>query len=92
MLQSAVRILELNDRWKVNTKCEPQLGKRGLYPNISNKYSGGEIENQMNVISYLDGEYDLIQIADICGISFDEVVEIIETLKQVGLVDLTKTS
>ena len=92
MLQRAVRILELNDRWKINTKCEPQLGKRGLYPNISTKSSGGEIENQMNVISYLDGEYDLIQIADICGISFDEVVEIIETLKQAGLVDLTKTS
>ena len=92
MLQSAVRILELNGRWKINTKCEPQLGKRGLYPNISTKSSGGEIENQMNVISYLDGEHDLIQIADICGISFDEVVEIIETLKQAGLVDLTKTS
>jgi aminopeptidase-like protein len=90
MLQSAVRILESNNRWEIKTRCEPQLGKRGLYPNISTKSSWGEIENQMNVISYLDGDHDLMQIADNCRISFDEVMKIVEKLKQAELVDLAK--
>ena len=90
MLQSAVRILESNNRWEIKTKCEPQLGKRGLYPNISTKSSWGEIQNQMNVISFLDGDHDLMQIADNCRISFDEVIKILEKLKQAELVAFAK--
>lgn len=88
MLQRAVRILEMNNHWQINTKCEPQLGKRGLYPNTSTKSSGNEIRNQMNVISYLDGKHDLMQIADKCGISFDEVMVIVEKLKLAELIEL----
>ena len=87
MLKMAVNILESNDYWRVKVLCEPQLGKRGLYPNTSTKASGDLVRNQMNVISYLDGELDLLQIADKCKISYTEAQEIIEKLRSADLIE-----
>jgi len=92
MLQDAVKILESNNRWEMKTKCEPQLGKRGLYPNTSTKTSGAEIRNQMNVISYLDGKYDLMQVAEKCEITYLEVLRLIDLLQKVNLVRLVHDS
>ena len=87
MLKMAVNILESNGYWRVKVLCEPQLGKRGLYPNTSTKASGALVRNQMNVISYLDGELDLLQIADKCKISYSEAQTIIERLNSAGLIE-----
>jgi aminopeptidase-like protein len=87
MLVQAVNILETNDTYRVNVECEPQLGKRGMYPNTSTKSSGAQVRNLMNVISFLDGELDLLGISEICGISYNEVVSIINKLGDVGLVE-----
>ena len=57
---------------KVNVFCEPQLGKRGLYPNISTKESGKIVQNMMNFISYCDGSNSILEISEICGIDFEE--------------------
>ena len=87
MLQNAVRILETNFHLRINTLCEPQLGKRGLYPNISTKSSTAEVRNLMNVISFLDGNLDLLEIAEKCQVSYGEVLSIVERLKFAGLLD-----
>ena len=87
MLKTAVKILETNDYWKVNVLCEPQLGKRGLYPNVSTKTLDIKLRNQMNVISYFDGSTDLLRIADKCKISYNEVLKVLEKLKNSGLVE-----
>jgi aminopeptidase-like protein len=63
-------VFENNCIPKLKVLCEPQLGKRGLYPNISTKNSGNTVRNMMNFISYCDGELTLIEIAEKCGISF----------------------
>ncbi len=58
--------LELNYFYKINCKCEPQLGKRGLYPTISMK--GGlydEVRIMTNFLAYADGTNDLIDISNI---------------------------
>ena len=57
---------------KVKVFCEPQLGKRGLYPNISTKESGNIVRNMMNFISYCDGSNSILEISEICGIDFEE--------------------
>lgn len=87
MLQNAVRILETNFHWRINTLCEPQLGKRGLYPNTSTKSSGAVVRNLMNVISFLDGNLDLLEIAQKCQVSYDVVLSIVEKLNFAGLLD-----
>ena len=80
MMKTAIEILESNKFWKLKTLGEPQLGKRGLYPTVSTKSSGTTVQDLMNVIAYCDGENDLIDISNICGLKFKEVLKIIETL------------
>jgi len=87
MLQSAVQILESNFHYKIKTKCEPQLGKRGLYPNTSTKASGAEVRNLMNVISFLDGRLDILQISEKCELPYAEVVKVLGKLIKADLVE-----
>ena len=87
MLTMAVDILETNDHWKITVLGEPQLGKRGLYPNTSTKTSSSQVRNQMNVISFLDGSFDLLTIANKCQLPYQEVHEIVEKLRKAGLVE-----
>ena len=68
-----IEIFEKNRFYpKVKVFCEPQLGKRGLYPNISTKESGKIVQNMMNFISYCDGSNSILEISEICGIDFEE--------------------
>ena len=43
--------------------CEPQMGKRGLYPTISVKKQNHITENYMNFLQYADGKNDLNMIS-----------------------------
>lgn len=88
MILDAIGILEQNETYKINVLGEPQLGKRGLYPETSTLETFDKVKNQMNVISYLDGEHDLLDIADLCEITFNEAFEIIQKLKAVELINL----
>ena len=58
------------------TPCEPQLGKRGLYPNLSKKSS--EIrpsQNRMNIIAYCNGKNSIFDICKYVGLNLKTVVE-----------------
>lgn len=65
-----VQILELNGTY-LNTimNCEPQLGKRDLYPSsLSPSDSREFIDMVLHLLNYSDGEHDLIDIANKQGI------------------------
>ena len=67
---------------------EPQLGKRGLYPEISKKHSKKqETKNMTNFIAYADGKNDLLDISSKINIPVSELVPIIEKLKEAKLLD-----
>lgn len=87
MMVSAINILEMNATWKVTTLGEPQLGKRGLYPNISDKTSGEKVRDMMNVIAYSDGEHDALSIAELTGVPASVVCEISRQLEAVSLME-----
>jgi aminopeptidase-like protein len=72
---------------KVKVFCEPQLGKRGLYPNISTKESGNIVRNMMNFISYCDGSNSILEISEICGIDFEESFGYYTKMKENGLME-----
>ncbi len=72
---------------KINVICEPQLGSRGLYPNISTKKSPKLVKNLMNVISYCDGTNSLLEIANYCNIKFEEVYSYFVLLKENDLLE-----
>jgi aminopeptidase-like protein len=56
--------LEMNLIFKNNFLCEPQLGKRGLYPQLSNLDVGEDIKSTMNFLAYCDGETELLRVAE----------------------------
>ncbi len=85
-----INALEKNNYYKINCLCEPQLGKRGLYPNTSTKSSGDTVRNMMNIIAYLDGKNDLFDISNITNVKISEVIETVKKLKESNLIDIIK--
>ncbi len=61
-----VRALELNDVYEnAIPYCEPQLGKRGLYPHSVNPTESRKlIHDRMHLLTYADGKNSLIDIAE----------------------------
>jgi aminopeptidase-like protein len=64
-LKRCLEILEANRRWRATVPCEPQLGKRGLYPTISTREGHHSVRAMMNLLAYADGQSDLLTIARI---------------------------
>lgn len=79
--KQCITVLENNYKYKINVLCEPQLGKRGLYPTISQKGSYDAIKAMTDFIAYADGNNDLIDISNIIGVSVKNLTSIIEKLK-----------
>ncbi len=67
---------------------EPQLGKRGLYPDLSKKGSTKEVKNLLNVLSCCDGQYDLFDIGNKARVGIDEVLALIELFLKHDLVEM----
>ena len=86
-IKKAIELLEKNDYYKVNVFCEPQLGKRGLYPTISTNASFNIVKTLKNFIAYADGNNDLIDIANIIGIQAEELFDIIDKMKEAKLIE-----
>ena len=85
MMQAAIRVLEANKVYHATVPGEPQLGKRGLYPNLSIKGSGTMVREMMNLLAYADGRHDLLEIVETIGGDFMRCAEIAETLLGHGL-------
>lgn len=90
-LKKAIEVVENNVAPVINVYCEPQLGKRGLYPTISQKGSGseGEVRDMMNIIFYCDGELTVLDIAEKLDVPFDNVRNVISLLKEHDLAHFT---
>ncbi len=84
-LQKTIGLLEHNRVYRATQLCEPQLGRRGLYPTLSTRGSGLGTRAMTNILAYADGEPDLVDIATRIGISAEEAVETAERLVAAGL-------
>lgn len=85
-LQQAVFTLETNFVPRVTTLCEPQLGKRGLYPDLSIVGSGRGVRRMMDMISHCDGTIGLLEIAEKIDAPYWELLSLIGPLVEHGLV------
>ena len=85
-IMKSIEILECNFYPAVTVLCEPQLGRRGLYPNLSIKKSNQDLRNMMNLISYSDGKKSLLEISLIINVSFWEILPIVNKLVSNGLI------
>ena len=84
-IRKCIVLLEHNRTYKATTPCEPQLGKRGLYPTLSTRGAGYSMRAMTNVLAYSDGTLDLIDVATKIGLSGDEAMTIAEQLAGHGL-------
>jgi aminopeptidase-like protein len=84
---ATVEVLEKNRRWlNLNPKCEPRLGKRGLYNAVGGTRVGSFNEMALLwVLNLSDGEHDLLAIAERSGMAFTEIARAAEMLAGVGL-------
>lgn len=94
-LENCLKIIDLLEKnvWFVNQnpKCEPQLGKRGLYRPLNTK--GEPPIEQLGILWVLnlaDGDHSLLDIADRAGMSFDEVSKAADDLMRAGLLKINK--
>jgi aminopeptidase-like protein len=80
-------VLEGNRRYlNLNPKCEPQLGKRGLYGSIGGRSDAEERQMAMLwALNLSDGDHTLLDVADRAGLPFALVADVAGSLEQAGL-------
>ena len=90
---SALNILDSNGVYlNQNPKCEPQLGKRGLYQSV-----GGQSHAKFDemailwVLSLSDGSSSLLDIAERSGYSFETIKNAAQILLQSNLLKESST-
>ena len=86
VLTCTLESIERNKIPRSITLCEPQLGKRGLYPNTSTKTSSEDSLHLRNFFALADGTKSLLNIADLLGIPFWEVASIYQSLRQAKVI------
>jgi aminopeptidase-like protein len=86
-LLRVIRILEENQRYvNLNPKCEPQLGRRGLYGQLGGMKDTAVLERAMLwVLNFSDGRHDLLDIAVRSGIALEQISKATEALRGAGL-------
>ncbi|MFT6906574.1 MAG: aminopeptidase-like protein [Oleiphilaceae bacterium] len=84
-LQKSIQCIEMNEVLQLSVLCEPQLGKRGLYPTISTKNSVTEVRDMMNLLAYCDGKHSALEIADIIDCPLWELSSVLDKLKEEGI-------
>ena len=87
VLKSIVDAFEMGEKPKVVLPCEPQLGKRNLYPNTSRLYSDTHpAAERMDILAYCDGTNNVFDISSITNIELKKVIKELKILQENGLI------
>ncbi len=66
-------------------KCEPQLGKRGLYSRVGGKDIAAENMAMLWVLNFSDGAHSLLDIAERSKLPFEVILRVTRLLQEHGL-------
>lgn len=88
VMVKVINALENNHYYHILCKGEPQLGKRGLYPTISQKGTFHSILSLRDFIAYADGRNDLIDISNIINVPIDLLLPMKDKLMENGLLEI----
>lgn len=86
-LQRCISLIEANRTYRTTCFGEPQLGRRGLYPTLSQRGSGDSVQTMMNILAYADGTRDLVSLAERIGVSAETCIPIVARLLEEGLLE-----
>lgn len=90
VLCECIQIAEWNSFYKLECLCEPQLGRRGLYPTISKKGQYKSVRKIQDFLLYADGHNDLIDISNIIQVPAQELIPMIQKLLDNKLVSMNE--
>lgn len=83
------RVLEGNARYRnLSPKCEPRLGPRGLYQNVTGRNPSAFEHSLLWVLNQSDGGRDLLSIAERSGLDFESIRGAADALLKAGLLEL----
>tara|TARA_A100000164_G_C21889275_1_gene764498 strand:- start:239 stop:1546 length:1308 start_codon:yes stop_codon:yes gene_type:complete len=88
--KNIIDIFERSIFYKIKTICEPQLGKRNLYPIISkwpNKNYKKLVGNMNSFLSLADGKHNIEEIAKKIQIKNKDLKQIIKKLEKYKLIE-----
>jgi aminopeptidase-like protein len=88
-LLRVIQIVERNQRYiNLKPKCEPQLGRRGLYQQVGGAADAKKKEMAMLwVLNLSDGWNDLLEIAIRAKLPFDQISEAAQALFEANLLE-----
>lgn len=89
-LRLAIEVLENNKKYTYKHFCEPQLGKRDLYPNQSTKDTKGQVQLMMNLLTWCDGHNTLLDIAEKINLPVWNLYEMAKILQRKRLIKEVK--
>lgn len=82
-LLGIVEVLERNFKYlNLNSKCEPQLGRRGLYRQTGGANNSSFEEAMLWMLNLSDGDYSMLDIAERSKVDFRVLAEVAEVLLQ----------
>ena len=90
-LKNSIEAIEKNVIPKTTVLCEPQLGRRGLYPTLSNTLSSKDVDIMMDLISWSDGKHSLLEIAEKINIPIWDLYRPLEELSKHGIIKVNGT-
>ena len=88
--KKCLTIINSNNKYKTNILCEPHLSKYGLYPTISTKNTKNTSQGLMNIIAYLDGERDLVDLGNEIKMDVLDILPIVNRLKGLKIIEEIK--
>jgi aminopeptidase-like protein len=80
-------LLEHNYVYRVTTLCEPRLGIRNLYPDLSSSENADDARTILNLLAYADGNHDLVELCEVTRVPFGKAIELLGALHREGLVE-----
>lgn len=88
IMQKVLYSIENDYTYLTTVHCEPQLGKRGLYPTVSTKDIVKVIKVLRDVIAYSDGRNSLLDIAEIINEPVWKLIDQAQVLQKEGLLNV----
>jgi aminopeptidase-like protein len=88
-LNTVAAILDIVDeddrKLNLNPKCEPQLGRRGLFRTTGGSELGAADLARLWTLNFSDGSHSLLDIAEESGLPFSTIAKAARELSQVNL-------
>ena len=86
-LKDCLEAIEINRSYRCTYPCEPQMGRRGLYPTLGTRTRSEAVKMRMDILCYCDGHHSLLDIAERLKVSIFEIKPFIDELTAHKLIE-----